>query len=168
MSWMSEAGGRAAFRAALGRVRCLAISPAARGVANPSWKPPPKSRRVFRLGGGALRPGRGTMFVMASLFVLFVEALVVVVLLVGALLWLFFLRHPRPPETALRTADNLAANRRVPNPWRCLPSGVRDLVPGPRAARRGEGPCAGQRPGGGLPLPQCGRGSEGGRAIRCR
>lgn len=37
------------------------------------------------------------MFVMASLFVLFVEALVVVVLLVGALLWLFFLRQPRPP-----------------------------------------------------------------------
>jgi hypothetical protein len=37
------------------------------------------------------------MFVMASLFVLFVEALVVVVLLVGALLWLFFLLQPRPP-----------------------------------------------------------------------
>ena len=55
------------------------------------------------------------MLVVASLIVLFVEALVVDSLLVGALLWLFFLRHPRPPETALRTADSLAANRRAPN-----------------------------------------------------
>jgi hypothetical protein len=57
--WAKPAS-RAASRAARGRVRCSAISPAARGVANPSWKPPPKSRRVFGLGGGAQKTGRGT------------------------------------------------------------------------------------------------------------
>ena len=37
------------------------------------------------------------MFVMASVTVLLLESLVVVLLLVGALLWLFFLlRQPRP------------------------------------------------------------------------
>ena len=97
------------------------------------------------------------MFVMASVIVLLVEALVVDLLLVGVLLWLFFPRQPCPPEMALRTADNLSANRRVPNLWRCMPPGPRDLVHGPRAARRGEGPCAGQRTCGGLPLPPCGR-----------
>ena len=43
--------------------------------------------------------------VMASVIVLFVEALVVVLLLVGALLWLFFLRRPRP------------VRRSAPPPW---------------------------------------------------
>ena len=46
----------------------------------------------------ALRPKTGTetMFAVASVIVLFVEALGLVLLLVGALLWLFFLRRPRP------------------------------------------------------------------------
>ena len=35
------------------------------------------------------------MFVMASVIVLLVEAFVLILLLVGALLWLFFLRRPR-------------------------------------------------------------------------
>ena len=45
----------------------------------------------------------------------FVEALVVALLLVGALLRFFFLRSRDPPEAALRTADNLAGNRRTLN-----------------------------------------------------
>ena len=49
------------------------------------------------------------MFVLASVIALLVEALVLVLLLVGALLWLFFLRQPRPVR---RSAPYPVAGRR--------------------------------------------------------
>jgi uncharacterized membrane protein YqiK len=55
------------------------------------------------------------MFVMASVTVLLLEALVVVLLLVGALLWLFFLlRQPRPATAARTLLPVLGGGSRVP------------------------------------------------------
>jgi hypothetical protein len=80
------------------------------------------------------------MFVMPSVVVLFVEALAVALLLVGALLRSFFLRQPRAPETALRTADT--CGRQPPRSQRLVvldPLGHEMLCPGLARSAVGEG-----------------------------
>ena len=64
---------------------------------------------------------------MASVIVLLVEALVLVLLLVGALLWLFFLRQPRPrcsgPDLTTR---GRAEVRGFPRSLLCRKQGFRE------------------------------------------
>ena len=65
---------------------------------------------------------------MASMIVLFAEALVLALLLVGALLWLFFLRQSRPPARRSAPYPPVAGRRLT------LPS---EPAPGLRGGRLG-------------------------------